>query len=299
MLQRSQTGRCVHCLYFFSRSQLTDDHLIADAWYPDSVPQYARPVVPSCIECNQRLGKIEGALGVRLGLCIDPNDPYAGELAKKAARAVNPGVARDPKDMAHRLGLRKMIMRDWLKPDEVPNSAVVPGFERMQDCQESELQAIGLEKRALDALGEKLVRGSSYLFSRLYVEAGHEITINLMQPEDNPYEEVLAKIGRRIDIAPGISIRRAGDLPADPACGLFEFRALGSALHLRSGHPTLLALYHAGHEYPALLGNRATNNTRSEEPQVANGRRATAESSPAVEDEAALRHRARHCFLRI
>jgi hypothetical protein len=222
--RNSKTSRCVHCLGLFAHDRLSRDHVIPDAWYPRSVPPRDRPVVPSCISCNQKLGKIERALGVRLGLCIDPNDPLAGDFAKKAARAVNPGFGANPKDATHRLGLRGLIIRDWMTVDEFPSSAVIPGFERIEGYDETELRAIGLEKAAVDAFGEKLVRGSSYLFSRIYIEAGHDITINLMSPDDNPYLDILDRFGRRIDVAPDISIRRAGDLPADPACGLFEFK---------------------------------------------------------------------------
>src|ERR1700719_1951250 len=211
MRRSSKTSRCVHCLGPFTDDQLSRDHVIPDAWYPRSVPPRDRPVVPSCISCNQKLGRIERALGVRLGLCIDPNDSLAGDFAKKAARAVNPRFGANPKDAKHRFGLRDLILRDSMTVDEFPSSAVIPGFERMQGYAESELRAIGLEKVAVDAFGEKLVRGSSYLFSRLYIEPGHEITINLMPPDDNPYLEVLNRFGHRIEFAPGISIRRAGD----------------------------------------------------------------------------------------
>jgi hypothetical protein len=224
MIRSSKNSRCVHCLRPITDDHLSLDHVIPDAWYPRSVPPRDRPVVPSCISCNRKLGKIERALGVRLGLCIDPNDPLAGDFAKKAARAVNPRFGANLKDAMHRVGLRDFIMRDSMRVDEFPSSAVIPGFEKMQGYDESELRAIGLEKVAVDAFGEKLVRGSTYLFSRLYIEAGHEITINLMPPDDNPYLEVLDRFGRRIDFAPDISIRRAGDLPEDPACGLFEFK---------------------------------------------------------------------------
>lgn len=223
-MPRLRTQRCVHCLRPFTDDDRSRDHVIPDSWYPRTVPPRDRPVVPSCISCNRKLGKIESALGVRLGLCIDPNDPSAGDFARKAARAVNPGFGTNPTDATHRLGLRNLIVRAWMTVDEVPSSAVIPGFERTQGYNESELRAIGLEKAAIDAFGEKLVRGSSYLFSRLYIEPGHEITINLMPPDDNPYLEVLDRFARRLDFAPDISIRRAGDLPADPACGLFEFK---------------------------------------------------------------------------
>jgi hypothetical protein len=68
---------------------MTRDHVVPNAWYPSNIPKRDRPTVPSCIRCNQKLSKVERALSVRLGLCIDPDDPIAGEFAKKAAVRVS------------------------------------------------------------------------------------------------------------------------------------------------------------------------------------------------------------------
>ena len=217
-------GRCVHCLGYFADNQLTDDHVVPDAWYPRAVPPRDRPVVPSCVTCNQRLGKIERAIGVRLGLCFGPDDPLAGYFAKKAARAVNPRFGADPKDAKHRHGLREVIVGNWLTLDQISSASVIPGFERTPGSEDSDVRAVGLEKAALDAFGEKLIRGSSYIFSGLYVEPGHEITVLLLPRGDNLFVQVLDRFSRSLDLAPGIRIRRAGDVPEDPACGLFEFK---------------------------------------------------------------------------
>ena len=216
--------RCVHCLCPLADDQISRDHLIPDAWYPPFVPPSNRPVVPSCDPCNKKLGKTERALGIRLGLCMDPNDPLVGHFAKKAARAVNPAAGSSLKDAKHRLGLRNLIVGNWMTVDEVPSSSVIPGFGRVSGTIDSESRAIGLEESLVDAFGEKLVRGSSYLFAHLYIENRHEITVSLMPSDNNPYLEVLERFGRRIDLAADISIRRVGDLPEDPACGLFEFK---------------------------------------------------------------------------
>jgi hypothetical protein len=111
-----------------------------------------------------------------------------------------------------------------MKISDFSSASIIPGFEASPDGDRTELRAIGIAKADLDAFGEKLVRGSSYLFSNLYIESGHEITIHLVRRGDHPYLEILERFGRRIDFSPGISIRRAGDIPEDPACGLFEFK---------------------------------------------------------------------------
>jgi hypothetical protein len=224
MPHESKRGRCVHCLGYFANDEMTNDHVVPDAWYPSAVPPRDRPVVPACITCNRRLGKIERAIGVRLGLCFGPDDPLAGDFAKKAARSVNPRSGANLKDAHHRQALGKVIISNGFTADQISSAPVIPGFERTPGLEDSDVRAIGLEKAALDAFGEKLIRGSSYIFSRLYIEPGHEITVMLLPRGDNLFLQRLDQFGRRLDLAPGISIRRAGDAPEDPACGLFEFK---------------------------------------------------------------------------
>jgi len=217
-------GRCVHCLGYFAGGQLTDDHVVPNSWYPTNTPPRSRPVAPSCVDCNRRLGKIERALGVRLGLGFSPEDPQAGYFAKSAARAVNPHAGANPNDAKHRYGLGKAILSSSFTGDRIPSASIVPGFERNPEADDTDILGIGLEKAAFDAFGEKLIRGSSFVFSRLYIELGHEITVMPMPRESNPFLSVLDRLGRSLDLAPGIGIRRAGDAAEDPACGMFEFR---------------------------------------------------------------------------
>lgn len=217
-------GRCIHCLRYFAKDELTDDHVVPNSWYPPTVRRRDRPVAPSCLACNRKLGKIERAIGVRLGLCFGRDDPIAGYFAKSAARAVNPRVGANPKDVMHRYGLGKSIVNNWLVAEEISSASVIPGFERAPGSEDSEVQAIGLEKATLDAFGEKLIRGSSYVFSELYIEPGHDIVVMLQPRGKNPFLQLLDQFGRTLDLAPGIAIRRAGDDPVDPACAIFEFK---------------------------------------------------------------------------
>jgi hypothetical protein len=151
-----------------------------DAWYPSTVPPRDRFVAPACVTCNRSLGRIERAIGVRLGLCFGPDDPLAGYFVKKAARSVNPRSGANPKDAHHRRALGKVIISNWLTADQISSASVILGFESAAGLEDSDARAIGLEKAALDAFGEKLIRGSSYIFSGLYIERGHEITVMLL-----------------------------------------------------------------------------------------------------------------------
>jgi len=60
----------------------------------------------------------------------------------------------------------------------------------------------------------------------------------LLPRGDNFFLQVLDRFARRLDLAPGICIRRAGDVSEDPACGLVRVQILGSVLYLWS-RPTV------------------------------------------------------------
>lgn len=65
-----KVGKCVHCLR--DPVELTSDHMFPKAWYPDTTPEdLEKWQIPSCFECNQRLGKLENDLLGRVALALD------------------------------------------------------------------------------------------------------------------------------------------------------------------------------------------------------------------------------------
>ena len=58
--------------------------------------------IPSCLECNQRLGKLESDLIGRVALTLDAKNPASKGLAEKALRAINPAAAKNEGDAAAR-----------------------------------------------------------------------------------------------------------------------------------------------------------------------------------------------------
>ena len=58
MAKNPEKGKCVHCLKV--PVDRTWDHMFPKAWYPDTTAENLEKwQVPSCRECNQRLGKLE------------------------------------------------------------------------------------------------------------------------------------------------------------------------------------------------------------------------------------------------
>lgn len=108
MAKNPNVGKCVHCLK--DNVELTSDHLFPKAWYPDAAPKdLEKWQIPSCLECNQRYGKIENDLLGRVALTLDANNPASAGLAEKALPAINPAGARNEGDAAARDARAKKI----------------------------------------------------------------------------------------------------------------------------------------------------------------------------------------------
>ena len=92
-----QTVRCVYCLR--SVQEATEDHVIAQSWYPESTPENVEKwKVPSCRPCNTRYSKLEDDLKIRLAFCVDPSNPAAQGVYERARRALDPHMGKNPTD---------------------------------------------------------------------------------------------------------------------------------------------------------------------------------------------------------
>src|SRR5258707_602015 len=77
-----KTGKCVHCLK--DNVELTSDHMFPKAWYPDATPKdLEKWQIPSCLDCNQRYGKLENDLLGRVALTLDAKNPLLPGLLKR------------------------------------------------------------------------------------------------------------------------------------------------------------------------------------------------------------------------
>jgi len=111
MASRPPPGRYVHCLEY--KDRLNWDHVFPAAWYPETTPKdLYKWQIPSCIHCNNIYGVLEKDLMIRLGLCLEPDDPCKG-IAEKALRSIDPSLAKNEKDRLARLSKRRQI---WVLP---------------------------------------------------------------------------------------------------------------------------------------------------------------------------------------
>src|SRR5690349_12671920 len=135
MAKKLGPGRCVHCLKVVEARNY--DHVFPESWYPDStLADVEKWQIPSCISCNSEYGRLEQDFLIKVGLCLDPEDPASASIVQKALRSVKPAAARNPRDAQHRLGKAQRILAQALQGDQIPDHGVFPGLgERWADIQ--------------------------------------------------------------------------------------------------------------------------------------------------------------------
>jgi len=127
MTKRPPSARCVHCIRFFEK--LSWDHVFPKSWYPDTtLPNLEKWKIPSCKPCNSEYGRLEDDLMIRIGLCLDPNDPKSLGIPQKAIRAISPQFAKDENDKLLRNAKRRQILGQASFSHDVPHHGIYPNF---------------------------------------------------------------------------------------------------------------------------------------------------------------------------
>ena len=209
MAKNPNVGKCVHCLK--DNVELTSDHLFPKAWYPDAAPKdLEKWQIPSCLECNQRYGKIENDLLGRVALTLDANNPASAGLAEKALPAINPAGARNEGDAAARDARAKKILGDMFKGGSIVKTNVVPGLGERWGRPVEEQLAIKIPEESLPAMTKKLVRGIVYREDHAFIEPPYEIEFFLVEDGGaKECKELLDRYGEVYKRDPGLEIRRA------------------------------------------------------------------------------------------
>lgn len=226
MAKRPPAGRCVHCLNHFD--ELTWDHVFPEAWYPETTPaNLDKWKIPACFHCNQAHAKSESDLLVRLGLCIDPDDPKSAGIVERALRAVSPTEGKSDRDASAREALRQRILRQSFEGDDIPYQAVYPGFGPQPGLHDEERVAISISAVSVRRLVEKVVRGITYLESDQYVEEPYSVEHYVLTDEDaSPIRELLHRFGTVYERGPGICVVRAV-VPDDGIAALYSIEIWG------------------------------------------------------------------------
>jgi hypothetical protein len=216
MAKNPEKGKCVHCLK--DPVDRTWDHMFPKAWYPDTtLENLEKWQIPSCLECNQRLGKLENDLIGRIALTLDANNPASEGLAEKALRAINPAEARDEGDAAAREARAKKILGEMFTGEQIESKNVVPGLGERWERPVEQRVAVRIPDESFPAIIEKIVRGLAFREEGVFIEPPQEIECYLADEEGlDDVKGLLAEHGKEFKREPGLVIRRAnldgGDL---------------------------------------------------------------------------------------
>lgn len=111
--------------------------------------------------------------------------------------------------------------------NEMPKTAILPGFglHPFQDFADAIGVTVGVNE--LEALGDKLVRGITYVANGRYIEEDHDIKIHFDPNQSAVFAEAAKKFGAKYHRGPGILVSHAA-AKDDPVSGVFDFTLWGT-----------------------------------------------------------------------
>lgn len=215
MAKNPGKGRCVHCLK--EGVERNWDHMFPQSWYPDTTAaDMEKWQIPSCIDCNDRYGKLERDLIGRLGLALDAGNAASAGLAEKALRAINPDAAKSEGDAAARDARAKKILREMYKGEELKGKDVVPGLGERWDRPIEEQLGIRIPEESLPAMAEKIIRGIAFREDGAFIEPDRKIEFFLVKDEDEKdVKKILDRASKEFKREPGLVVRRARSATGD------------------------------------------------------------------------------------
>ena len=202
-------GQCVHCLGHFET--LTWDHVFPKSWYPDTTPpNIAKWKIPACTRCNRDYGRLEEDLLWRLGLSIDPADQASLGVTDRVLKSVKPGLARSAKDREARRRKMARIVTQLSAVSSPTSEGLLPNFGLVPGLDYPVIVSIPIDQNALIRLGQKIIRGVTYLESGSLIDSSYSIRLYFL--EDDKGHDFITKVrsrGQLHESGPGISVTHA------------------------------------------------------------------------------------------
>jgi|SRR5687767_9626366 len=209
MAKRPPPGTCVHCLKY--SDTLTWDHVFPQAWNPDTTPpNLAKWKIPSCTRCNNDYSKLEEDLLWRLGLSIDPEDQKSLGISNKVLRSTKPIYAKNKRDSKLRAAKLKRIVEQLMIFRSIPEKGLLPNFGPQPNLRYDQYVTIPIDEETLVKLGQKIIKGITYLFNKSFID--DQYTINVYLVEDHNAQEVvqtIEKYGVTHHRGPGVLVKYA------------------------------------------------------------------------------------------
>jgi len=165
--------------------------------------------MPACDKCNQNYGKLEDELLLKFGLCLSPGDHESLGIIEKAMRSIQPIYAKNEKDLRIRKGRRQKVKREAVNPAGMPFTSIFPEFGFNPNIDPNEQLAVLVPAEGLKVIGEKIVRGITWVVDRKYIEKSHEIAVHFLHNEAaGSFIEPILRYGQKYSIEPGVRVGR-------------------------------------------------------------------------------------------
>lgn len=215
------TRRCVYCLS--ENTELTDDHVIPRAWYPDTTLGHVeRWTAPACDACNQAFSRIDQRLLVRFALCLPPDAPETAGLPGRALRSLKPDRGRNLRDADKRRQMWAAITAELAPPTPELLRAAFPGFGLSSKLGDPPPLMLRIGKDDLDSFVQRVVVGGTYFLDRVYVDPRQQIEPLYSYSDDAiDVRDLLDRFGTLFELGPGVRLRRARPHDA-PTAALWE-----------------------------------------------------------------------------
>ncbi len=232
-------GPCVHCCRLVD--ELTWDHVFPKAWYPDDTPENLEKwKIPACRRCNAEYGELEQDLLLRLGMSIGPEEAKATGIAEKVIRSIDPRAARDEKDRLARARRHVALGRQMIDVDPEAQEGVLPGFGPDPDPAKRSSRGVQVSKESLKRLGEKIVRGLTFLLTGNLISDENVLEVLVVDEEKaRPLREIVDRHGVLHGRGPGIQVWRA-PAEGDPVSAVYAIEIWGRLKLYATVYPAAL-----------------------------------------------------------
>lgn len=144
----------------------------------------------------------------RLGLSVDPEEQKSLGITDKVLRATKPRYARNEHDRKLRAAKLESIVKQLITYDSAPKEGILPNFGPLPNLKYDGYGAILISEDSLVKLGQKIVRGITYLVDKSFIDDTYKINVYFV--EDNKATEVVRTIeayGATHDKGPGIIVK--------------------------------------------------------------------------------------------
>ena len=157
-----------------------------------------------------------------LSLCVNPNIPQSSGIYKKLVRAFDPSCGKNEKDRKAREKKRSALRQKLMHGEEIPDHGIYPGLDAKFDLPKEEQMAVPVPASYFERLGEKIVRGVTYIESGLFIDPQFSIKTHIVNEHGAVgFEEALHKFGQSLSCGPGIAVNRAM-MEEDKIAGIYK-----------------------------------------------------------------------------